>query len=185
MRISELMSREVITINEDRTCDDAIRLMCRARVRHLPVLDAEGALVGIVTDRDLRQRLFAPNVYSRLGRIPVATLLREARIRDVMSAPVLCIDPAAEVSLAAERMRADKVGWSPRGTKVVGIITEIDLLRRAVGTEAARDPALEIRESRPGCECWRTPITRSASPRLAAGAARSACRCSGKATSSG
>jgi formate transporter len=50
MRVSELMSRDVVTIGDTETCHEAVEQMCRRKVRHLPVLDREGALVGIVTD---------------------------------------------------------------------------------------------------------------------------------------
>ena len=56
MRVSELMSRDVVTLGDTETCHEAIDRMCRRKVRHLPVLDREGALVGIVTDRDVRHR---------------------------------------------------------------------------------------------------------------------------------
>jgi CBS domain-containing protein len=149
MRVSDLMSRDVVTIDEGQTCLDAVERMGRTGLRHLPVLDSEGALVGIVTERDVRQRLFAPDVYGRVGRVPVATLLREAPVRQVLSAPVLSIGPGAELIEAAERMRAAKVGSLVvlDGGKVVGILTEIDLLRHMCG--AQRDPRLDIIVSYP------------------------------------
>jgi acetoin utilization protein AcuB len=146
MRVTELMSRNVSTIEADRTCYDAITRMSRAKVRHLPVLDRDGTLVGIVTDRDIRQRLFAPDFYGRLGQVPVATLLGEAVVRDVMSAPVLSIDPASDIVLAAARMRAAKIGSLvvAEGNKLLGIITELDMLRHLIQAEANRDPEVDI-----------------------------------------
>jgi CBS domain-containing protein len=85
MRVSELMSRDVITIGDTETWHEAVEQMCRRKVRHLPVVDREGALVGLVTDRDVRHRLFAPDVYRQIGEVPVSTLLRQAPIRGVMS----------------------------------------------------------------------------------------------------
>jgi acetoin utilization protein AcuB len=146
MRVSELMSRDVVTIGDTETCHEAVEQMCRRKVRHLPVLDREGALVGLVTDRDVRHWLFAPDVYRQIGEVPVRTLLRQAPVRGVMSAPVRCIDAAADVAHAAERMRRDKVGCLPvvEGPRLVGILTEIDLLRSIVGAEASESPELDI-----------------------------------------
>jgi acetoin utilization protein AcuB len=140
------MSREVVTLGDTETCHEAIDRMCRRKVRHLPVLDRDGALVGIVTDRDVRHRLFAPDVYRRIGEVPVSTLLRQAPIRGVMSAPVRFIDAAADVAEAAERMRRDKVGCLPvvDGSRLVGMLTEIDVLRSIVGAEAPGSPELDI-----------------------------------------
>jgi acetoin utilization protein AcuB len=146
MRVSELMSRDVVTIDETDTCHEAVGQMCRRKVRHLPVLDREGALVGIVTDRDVRHRLFAPDVYRQVGQVPVSTLLREAPVRAVMSAPVLWIGAASDVAEAAERMRQEKVGCLPvlEGSRVVGMLTEIDVLRHIAGDEVPASPELDI-----------------------------------------
>ena len=95
MQVADLMRRDVVTIEDHRTCHDAIDRMCRERVRHLPVVDRSGSLVGIVTDRDVRHWLFAPDVFRRVGRVPAATLLREAPVRDVMSTPAISIGSQA------------------------------------------------------------------------------------------
>jgi acetoin utilization protein AcuB len=146
MRVSELMSREVVTLGDTETCHEAIDRMCRRKVRHLPVLDRDGALVGIVTDRDVRHRLFAPDVYRQIGKIAVSVLLRQAPVRAVMSAPVRCIGVAADVAEAAERMRRDKVGCLPvvDGSRLVGMLTEIDVLRSIVAAEALESPELDV-----------------------------------------
>jgi acetoin utilization protein AcuB len=146
MRVSELMSRDVVTIEDTATCHEAVDRMCRRKVRHLPVLDRDGALVGIVTDRDVRHRLFAPDVYRQIGMIAVGTLLRQAPVRGVMSAPVRCIGVAADVADAAERMRRDKVGCLPvvDGSRLVGMLTEIDVLRSIVAAEVPGSPELDV-----------------------------------------
>ena len=146
MRVNELMSRDVATIGEHETCLEAVERMCRRRVRHLPVLDREGALVGILTDRDVRHRLFAPDVFRQVGHVPVGVLLRQAPVSAVMSAPVLQIDPSSDVGDAAERMRKDGVGCLPvvEGSRLVGMLTEIDILRRIAGSAPPDSPELDI-----------------------------------------
>ena len=146
MRVSELMSRDVVTLRDTETCHEAIDRMCRRKVRHLPVLDRDGAIVGIVTDRDVRHRLFAPDTYRQIGKIAVSVLLRQAPVRAVMSAPVRCIGVAADVAEAAERMRRDEVGCLPvvDGSRLVGMLTEIDVLRSIVAAEALESPELDV-----------------------------------------
>jgi nucleotide-binding universal stress UspA family protein len=117
------------------------------RASPVPVLVIrDGALVGIVTDRDVRHRLFAPDVYRQIGKIAVSTLLRQAPARTVMSAPVRCISAVADVAEAAERMRRDRVGCLPvvDGSRLVGMLTEIDVLRSIVGAEAPGSPELDV-----------------------------------------
>jgi acetoin utilization protein AcuB len=146
MRVRELMSRDVVTIGENETCHEAVARMCQRRVRHLPVLDREGSLVGILTDRDVRHRLFASDVFRQVGIVPVSTLLRQAPVRAVMTAPVLQISPESDLAQAAEQMRQEKVGCLPvvERSRLVGMLTEIDILRHVAGTEAPGSPELDI-----------------------------------------
>ena len=67
MQVRDLMSRQVVTIGRSDSCLEAVERMQRARVRQLPVVDRSGLLVGIVTDRNLRHRLFSPRVFAELG----------------------------------------------------------------------------------------------------------------------
>ena len=71
MRVKDLMSERVVTAAPADSGLDAVARMVRMRVRHLPVVNREGMLVGIVTDRDLRHYLLAPHVFDRLreGRV--------------------------------------------------------------------------------------------------------------------
>lgn len=142
MRVSDLMSRQVVSIEESESCRAAAARMHHARVRHLPVLDAEGALVGVVTDRDLRHHLFTPRVYREVGSVSVDVLLKAVPVSEVMSAPVISVGPDADLMDAARAMLEDKVGSLPvveRG-RVVGIVTETDLLREICRADAACSP---------------------------------------------
>jgi acetoin utilization protein AcuB len=134
MTVQELMSVDVITIPESATCREAVGLMFRHRVRHLPVVAADGALRGIVTDRDLRHHLFEPAVFKEVGSVSVEQLLTAVAVRQVMSSPVICVKPGDSLEEAARLMVEDKVGSLPvvRERRVVGILTETDLLRRIV-----------------------------------------------------
>jgi len=135
VRISELMSKNVETIEETSSCRRAVEQMVRAKIRHLPVIDRLGRLVGIVTDRDLRHHLFEPHVLSRIGSISVDQLLASVPVGRVMSSPVITVQASEPLETAARMMLEDKVGSVPvlDGESIVGILTETDLLRRVVG----------------------------------------------------
>lgn len=138
MRVSELMSRDVVTIKGSATCHDAAARMHEARIRHLPVIDEAGRLEGIVTDRDLRHRLFTPEVLCSVGAVPVGDTLRAVKVREVMSTPPVTVEASARLEDAAGIMRERKIGSVPvveRGC-LVGIVTETDLLRRIVQADA-------------------------------------------------
>ncbi|MBI3456939.1 MAG: CBS domain-containing protein [Candidatus Rokubacteria bacterium] len=78
-RVSELMTRAPVTIRQGATVGAAWTLMRARRIRHLPVLDDEGRLVGIVTDRDLRQVILDPAIQAELGTGPRSSTFSRSR----------------------------------------------------------------------------------------------------------
>ncbi len=138
MHVCDVMSSDVVTIEESASCCEAIERMTRRKIRHLPVVGADGTVRGIVTDRDLRHHLFEPDVFRNIGSVTVETLLKAVPVSEVMSSPVISVGPDQPLEDAARIMLEDKVGSLPvveRG-HVVGILTETDLLKRIVGADA-------------------------------------------------
>ena len=142
MRVRELMNRNLLTIAESSSCRDAVARMHRARIRHLPVLNGDGILVGVITDRDLRHHLFSPPVYRAIGTISVDEQLQAARVSEIMSAPAITVESSQDVPEAARIMIESKIGSLPvvEGGRLVGIITETDLLRELCRADAACSP---------------------------------------------
>ena len=129
IRVRDRMTRSVTTVHSDALVSGAIGLMRSRRLRHLPVVDRGGRLVGIVTDRDLRQVVFDPAVQARLGR--ATETLRGLTVRDVMTWGAITVTPATSVRDAARLMHENKNGALPvvEDDRVVGILTETDVLR--------------------------------------------------------
>lgn len=142
MQVRELMSRQVVTIGTSESCLDAVVRMQRARVRHLPVINREGLLVGVITDRDLRHHLFSLPAFQALGSTRVDVLLDRVHVAEIMSTDVVTTTPDASVADAASTMRKEKVGSLPvlENGRVVGILTETDVLRHIVRADAACPP---------------------------------------------
>ncbi|HEX2440825.1 MAG TPA: CBS domain-containing protein [Methylomirabilota bacterium] len=140
-KVTQIMSRNVITIDPDASCYDAITVMTRDRIRHLPVVGPDGVLRGIVTDRDLRHHLFEPEVLRTIGTVPVARLLSGVPVRQVMSTPVISIGPDQHLDEAAEIMRKHKLGSLPvvDHERITGIVTETDVLRQIVDISAGSE----------------------------------------------
>jgi acetoin utilization protein AcuB len=143
MQVKELMSRQVATIGTAESCLDAVVRMQRARVRHLPVVNRDGLLVGIITDRDLRHLLFSPRMFEALGSTSVDVLLDGVPVAEIMSTGVVTVAPGDRVADAARVMREQKVGSLPvlEQGRVVGILTETDMLRQIVRADASCPPA--------------------------------------------
>ena len=142
MQVRELMSRDVVTIGPGESCLDAVVRMQRARVRHLPVVNRDGLLVGIITDRDLRHHLFSRRVFPVLGSTPVDALLDGVRVAEIMSSDVMTVEAAAGVGDAAGTMRKHRIVSLPviENGRIVGIVTEVDLLRQIARADAACAP---------------------------------------------
>ena len=129
IRVGELMTRSPLTIRWDKTIGAAWKLMRDRKIRHLPVLDDHGRLAGIVTDRDLRQVIFDPSIQEQLGNFPRA--LNVLTVKEVMTWGVVTVQPQTEIREAARIMHEQKIGALPvaRGDRVVGMLTETDVLK--------------------------------------------------------
>ena len=142
MQVKELMSREVVTIGPTESCLAAVVRMQRAHVRHLPVVNRDRLLVGIVTDRDLRHHLFTPRLFEALGSTGVDVLLDGVRVAEIMSTDVVTVDAGASLGHAADIMRKQRVGSLPvmESGRMIGIVTEVDILRQIVRADATCAP---------------------------------------------
>jgi CBS-domain-containing membrane protein len=128
-RVKDWMSRPVATIHADDLAHAAAMLMKARKLRHLPVVDREGRLLGIVTDRDLRQVMFRGVIQARLGVL--RTTLATLPVRDIMTWSVVTVRPDTEIRDAARLMHERKIGALPvvQEGKVVGMLTESDALQ--------------------------------------------------------
>lgn len=117
--IAECMTTSPQTIGEDIKLSDAAQRMRQFRIRHLPVL-AEGKLVGILTDRDIKLAL---SVH------PTAT---DLKVGDIMSEDVYAVEPETPLDKATENMFRNKYGCAVirdmDGT-TVGVFTANDAVQ--------------------------------------------------------
>ena len=129
MKVAELMTSTVITASPDTAILDARQLMLKERIRHLLVTEADGSLVGIVTDRDIRLNL--PSQATSLSVWEINHLLTKLTVGEVMTRTMITIGPDSEARDAAVLMLDHSIGALPvteRG-RLVGIITETDIMR--------------------------------------------------------
>lgn len=125
--VSKLMTREVVTLAPDDELSLADLLMRLERIRHLPVVDADGALVGLLTHRDL----LAAQRSSLTGAPRFATTATAA---DYMATDVTTVPPEASVGQAARTLVDHKWGCLPvvSDGRLAGIVTEADVLAAVV-----------------------------------------------------
>ena len=127
--VRDLMTERVYTLKSKDSLETLYDLMDSRRVRHVPILDSEGDLVGLVTDRDLSR-----TALGAVEELPLSVerdILRRRRIRDIMVTEPDTIEPDAPLAEAAAMLLENKVGCLPvvEGLHLVGIITEADFVR--------------------------------------------------------
>jgi acetoin utilization protein AcuB len=125
------MTASPISVSPGTSITEARDLMVRRRIRHLLILDDE-RLVGIVTDRDIRLNL--PSPASSLSVWEINYLLAKLTAGEVMTKNVITVSPNQPMTEAARLMLEKRIGALPvvEGERVVGILTETDVLRAFV-----------------------------------------------------
>lgn len=151
MLVKDAMTKDPFTIDPEAPLGTAIDVMRTNGVRHLPVVDEVGQLIGIITDRDLRQAAFAPVIGEYLSvsgqrRLrPLGDALDNLRVRDAMTWVVVTTGPDALLGHAALLMSERRVGSLPviADGRLVGVLTERDVLRVVAREGGARPFDLE------------------------------------------
>ena len=129
MIAAEIMTREPETIPVTASVAAAVDALQSMRVRHLPVVDTSGVIVGMLSDRDLGplMRTFIDNAMVDEMLVPPA----EQRITDVMSTDPITVTEDTDVSEIIDTIVNERVGAVPvvdGGDRVIGIISYVDLL---------------------------------------------------------
>lgn len=129
MIVRELMSGGVISAPPWMPILEARNLMMKERIRHLPVTDGDGKLLGIITDRDIRLNL--PSRATSLSVWEINHLLSKLTVDEVMTQAVITVGPDRPARDAARLMIDHRIGALPveLDGRLIGIITETDLLR--------------------------------------------------------
>jgi CBS domain-containing membrane protein len=130
-RVRDAMTREVATLRPDDELSIARDVMRLGRIRHLPVVDAEERLCGLVSHRDLLRSALLRR--DEAGRAPGSDP-RTLRVSEVMTREVAVTSPDEPLRDAAAEMFRRKLGCLPvlEGGRLVGIVTEADFVRLAL-----------------------------------------------------
>ena len=131
------MRREFVTVSADESLLEALRIMQLARLRHL-LVERDGALAGVLSYRDLQNRAI-----EQLDRSsePLETSMHALTVEEAMMDSPYVVTPDTSTRLAASRLCHLRIGClpvveeQPEGHRLVGILTESDLLRAAYDTD--------------------------------------------------
>jgi len=129
VKVEELMTKEVVSINAETTIIDAERIMIEQGFRRLPIVSEE-EIIAVVTAMDIIRFFGSKRVFQHLQSGMITQVL-ESPIIEISSKEIIDIHPQEDVSQAANLMRKQSVGGLPvvEGKKLVGMITERDFLK--------------------------------------------------------
>ncbi|MBG0777901.1 MAG: CBS domain-containing protein [Desulfovibrionaceae bacterium] len=159
MLIKNWMTHEVITVTPETSMMKASKLMKEHKINRLPVVDEEGHVVGIVSDRDLKEA--SPSKATTLDVHELYYLLAEIKIRDIMTPNPLTVREMESVEKVAVMMIENGIGGLPvvdADNRIVGIITDHDIFKVLVEITGVRYGGLQFAFEIPNVEGTLKPI---------------------------
>jgi acetoin utilization protein AcuB len=128
MYVGRKMTTDVITVTPDTPLVKARDLLREHNIKQVPVVDQKGNLVGILTDRDIKQAWASPA--TTLSIYELTYVLQKLTVESVMVKDPITITPSSTIERAAKILHDRRIGSLPvvEGEKLVGIITSTDLM---------------------------------------------------------
>lgn len=133
--VGDLMANEPVMVRADAGLGDAAALMDRHAVSGLPVIDAAGGLVGVISEMDLLRARATEHLWANRDNL---------RIKHLMTSPALTIGPGEPLTIAARRMERHHVSRlvvvaETDSTLPIGVIAASDLIRAMAATAPLDD----------------------------------------------
>lgn len=145
MLVKEWMTKNVLTITADTSMMKASRLMKEKNVRRLPVIDEDNRVVGIVSDRDIKDA--SPSKATTLDMHELYYLLSELKVKDIMTKTPVCAKETDSVEGVALLMQEKRFGGMPvvdADNRIQGIITDSDIFKVLVSITGIRIGGIQV-----------------------------------------
>ena len=144
MFVKDRMTPSPTTGFPDMSVTDAQELMKSKGFRHLPILNEDGKLIGLITKGSLASAL--PADTSALSRFEVSYVLAKIKVHSVMVEDIITATPDTPIEIAARMMADNLIGCLPvlDGEELVGIITDRDLFFTMVSLLGARSSGIRV-----------------------------------------
>lgn len=151
-RVSEVMTRKVITLTDSMPVAEAWERMLKHLLKALPVVNARGEVVGMLTDEDLLERAGLQQHLSIAERLDKKTLQAEInslrasplKVADVMTTPAITARGDEPLAAVAARMAEHRIKRLPvldEKNKLIGVLSRVDILHQVTGEEAKKRSA--------------------------------------------
>ena len=145
MPVQNWMTTDVVSVGPDTSLLKVGKLMKDHHIRRIPVVDENGQVIGIISDRDVRDA--SPSKATTLDMYEMHYLLAELKAKNIMTAKPITVKPTDTVEQAALIMLDNKVGGLPvvdDSGKLVGIISDHDVVKALVDITGARMGGLQF-----------------------------------------
>lgn len=133
MYVGRIMNTYLMTIPPDTSLQKAKEIIDEKRINHLLVVDKNEDLIGIVSDRDIKQSSASPA--TTLSVHELNYLLTQLTVKPIMAKKIITISPGTTIERAALIMQENRINALPviEDEKLVGIITSTDVMRVLLG----------------------------------------------------
>jgi acetoin utilization protein AcuB len=140
MIVEEIMKTNLTTLTKDNTIAEAYEVLNKNKIRHLPIIDKQNQLIGLVSDRDIRDALPSRFFCGENQEVDQKTL------ENIMTTDLITCHPLDFVEEIAALFYEHHIGCLPvvNNQKIVGIVTETDLLHTLVALTGAHQPGSQI-----------------------------------------
>ncbi len=144
MYVGRIMHTDLITVSPSTSLEDASILVKKKKIDHLPVINDSGKLVGILSDRDLKQYWASPA--TSLSNHELNYLLQQVLVEMVMIKTVITISPGTTIERAALIMQENDINALPvmEDDHLVGIITSTDVMGVLLSAIGISDDSVRI-----------------------------------------
>lgn len=145
MPVKNWMTTDVVSVGPETSLLKVGKLMKDHHIRRVPVVDEQGKVIGIISDRDVRDA--SPSKATTLDMYEMHYLLAELKAKNIMTAMPITVKPGDTVEQAALIMLDHKVGGLPvvdDAGKLMGIISDHDVFKALVDITGARMGGLQF-----------------------------------------
>ena len=138
MFVSDWMTKKVFTVTANNNIAEAIRIMQEKKIKHLPVVDDSHKVVGILSDRDIKE--YTPSKVSSFDVHELNYILFTTKVKSIMKKKVITTSPGTPIEEAALVMLENDIGCLPvvGNAVLTGIISDKDLFRVLVDITGVR-----------------------------------------------
>lgn len=143
--IGTVSAHGLVAINKNESMEYGYSVMKQISTRHLPVVDDDGTIIGMLSDRDFQRAMKVPETYHWSALEIKPEFIRDEIALEYMSWPIQYVDESTPITKAAEQMLENKISSLivTRDRRAIGVVTTEDLLRAFVQDNRVTEPTLK------------------------------------------